>query len=701
MILRLAAEQARSQKRYTYWTAALMTLALTLAALSLFGYATQRASDSMSRAASLEDRDNRVGVLSTFDIVAQDVVESTPWDEPSAPAFMPVAEVDMLLDSAILAGTDVTARRSTLVRASHAGHDSAFELSTVTGAFDWGLVVAQGSEPGSGQIALSADLARSLGLSLGDQVDVRSDPDASVPTTLAPRSFTVSGLLHTCSLSGEYNAWCPEAYVAWEESSDPEGLFARQMALGGGSDWHNSAGTTRIVWNAGDPSLGAFAAIRTADISFGSDIPTMAYRAGIFAGLLLIGIVIMAFAVGRAQAQARLQWVATTRTLGATRRAVATATAAEALLMGVTSCVAALGLGYGAAALHFATTRPAVPHPFGPSSVAAPAWVFAIIAGLALVLASIIAVTPAFWAARVPPVAAFKPVADVTEAEASRKVGLVWDLVPLAMSLECLVLVVGMYPKPLIGIVLAGAVAVITGVVALKETLRGVLVRMGRWLSARRAPWAMATGDAFVARPRQAVAPALLFALPVGVYAWALTLTHFLTIDNAASNFNQGWSVSRHAYLVSIWADPEVLRWVATILIVFGIVALALAIAGRDVAVAEDATRRALGLSSTDVRCASFVQHALPPVIGAAVGVVVGGTLAILTHFLTALNWPGEHGGTLAEYSHALLQCAFDSAVLIILAGIVASGLGLLVVATTRRSTPVAALRPASKVTVR
>jgi len=701
MILRLAAEQARSQRRFTIWTAALMTLALTLSSVALFGYATQRVADKMSETASFGNRENNITVMAMFDSVPEDVVASTLWDERHAPTFMPVTEVDALLASAINAGSDVVARRGTSARIAHDDSASPFVLTATTGTFDWTLVIAEGAAPGPGEIALCASLASTLGVQVGDRVSVETDPSAQQPTAFARRTFTVSGLVYTCSWNGNYETWCPEAYVAWEESSDPSGLFAENIGLGSGTTMFSGVGATGISWNVGAPSLAALTTIEKFNFAPGIVIPTMAYRAGIFAGLLLIGIVIMAFAVGRAQAQAHLQWVATARTLGATKGAVATATIVETLVMGVTSCVVALGLGYGIAELDFMTTRPAVPLPFGPSSIATPWWTFTIVATTALALASIIAVAPAFWAARVPPVAALKPVAEATESEASRRVSLVWILFPFTIGVASLGLLVGVDPKPLLGIFLSAAVAALTGIVILKEALRGVVERLGRWLAARHAPWAMATGDAFTARPRQAVAPAVLFALPVGVYTWALTLTHFLTVDNAAANFNEGWSVSRRAYLVSIWADAEVLRWVTVILAVFALVSLAIALAGRGVTMTEEATRRALGLSSADARRASFVQYALPPVIGAAAGVVVGETVGILTHFLTPLNWPGVHEGTLGEYFHALLQCGFDSAVLILLAGVIAATLGFVLAATTRRAAPVEVTRPTTKVGVR
>ncbi len=177
---------------------------------------------------------------------------------------------------------------------------------------------------------------------------------------------------------------------------------------------------------------------------------------------------------------------------------------------------------------------------------------------------------------------------------------------------------------------LAAIVDVICGFVLLLELFRAGLPLLGRWLTRRRAPWAIAAGIAVSARPRQYVAPAFVTMLAVATTALLAASNSasqaFLAVvtPNPIDYSDPGWSISSTRLVVS---------WVATAAILAAgiavFVGLAIAVNNARASHSDDSTQRALGLSRASGARSAFVQFFAPQAAGVIVGTVVGAALAI------------------------------------------------------------------------
>ncbi len=715
MILRLAAEQARSQKRYTIWTAALMTLALTSVAFALMLVATQRAMWDDAIRVSLADRAHIVVGPQYFGEVPD--VESLPpsWD------LMSVEEVDRSVAEAIANGSDVAAIREWAVVTRPTTSFPQLMLAAATGDYDWDLVLASGRLPGDGEILLNARVADELGLGVGDTIDLYY---ALHPQTIGEpvveadwHTYTISGLSRAADWGNPLftDIWTdiwyvPDySYVSWEASSSPDGPFAcRLCTIDDQGHTATFIPSSTTAWNIDDPALSGLPMQSSPDgfvavmMSEAPSVPPAAIVGYVLAALVTFGMILGAFGVGRAQAQARLQWVATARTLGATRRAVVGATLLESLLVATAATIASLTLGYGVANVAFSFMRGFDGPILGPSHVPMTWWVVAAVALVGAFLSLIVAAVPAFWASRVSPVAAFKPVTDVTEVEISRRVT-VWWIVPAFVG-GVAAIWLGTHEQGSVGFVayLGFIFAGTTGFILLKEGLSALIVTVGKHFARSRSPVLQVTGDGFVSSPRSAVTLALLFALPTTFVSWAMLLSNFwhLELHLAAGLPSSTWPLPGHES-AGVWATEGVL-WALVIVAEFEAVALAITFASRWASASDAATRRALGLSTLQQRQAAFIRHATPQLAGTIVGAFLGFALGAATHFLTAINGGSAHFGTASDYLPAWWYSALSAGYGVVLVAAFASLGGLVVAAAASRvRTPIEGLKPTGKVHAR
>jgi hypothetical protein len=328
-------------------------------------------------------------------------------------------------------------------------------------------------------------------------------------------------------------------------------------------------------------------------------------------------------------------------------------------------------------------------------------WVVAGVAAVGAVLSLIVAAVPAFWASRVSPVAAFKPVTDVTEAEVSRRVS-PWWIAPV-FPVGLVSLWVGTRDPDAVGFVgyLGAIVAGVSGFVLLKEGLRALLTARGRWLGRTRFAPFKAAGDGIVASPRSATANALLFALPLTLITWMVVVNNFSNLEShmASGRPSGTWPIPGHESAV-VWATGGLL-WALVLLAEFECVALTVTFANRSATAAAAATHRALGLSTLQQRQSAYLQHVVPQVGGAIVGTYVGFILGVATYFLAPSNGSARPGSA-GDYLPAWWNSALSTGYLIALAGVFAALGGLIVAAAASRvRTPIDSLKPTGKVRVK
>lgn len=362
-------------------------------------------------------------------------------------------------------------------------------------------------------------------------------------------------------------------------------------------------------------------------------------------------MVAMAFALGRSQAQARMSWVATARTLGVRRSTVAGAIVLETVLVGAVAAAGGVVAGRLIAVAEIASLDRGTVAAFDPDAVLQPWYATAGLLALSLLLAVIVGAIPAFWAARISPVASLKPVNEITEAEVSRRVPIRW--VALAWLLAALGLwilrdvftdrgAMGSIAVGTASVMLVLVVAVV-GYVLIQELLRRTIPWIGHGLSRSSRPWVLATGDSLAARPRQAAVPALVMTLAVAVFA------------------------------------------------VTTLMALAVASASGRATAADSATRSALGMTPAGPRLAAALQFTLPLSLGAVLGWALGlaAAVAIYPRLILDSGLGGTQNIDTAWVLGALPHVTLPVGAMIALAfGAIALG-GALMGAFTRTGAPV------------
>jgi hypothetical protein len=697
MIFRLALAQARTQKRYTAWTAALLTLVLTFTTFGLIVFANQQIINHDIQDAWGGERAHTALVESVLGI-------DSPDDAVYPTDSFPAEEVDRALADALADGSDVVAVRQASVQEYSPTPAiewiPSVDLLAVTGDYAWDVMLVDGAPPGPGEIAISAQWARDGELSVGDSVRLSAYQWSGQPddaSLLSWNTYQISGLVKSCGDGFGYFTYCPDAFLSWEDASAPGSDFANRYPLRG----EDVAWTTLILisYNIDAPSLQQFDPFLFGYQGryYSTALPVATWLSAGVATLFIVGMIVMAFAVGRAQAQARMTWVATARTLGATKRAVVTASIVETFLIAAASTIASLVLGILAAVAHRVIYASVIAHPFIPDYLSIPWWVFTGVAASGLVLAAIVSAVPAFWASRVFPVAALKPVNEVMEAEVSRRVHARWLVPPFVLGLIAVLVGAGPTAVGQVAASLGGIVLVTTGFFLGLEGLRLAIPALGRRLSRAHRPWAIAAGDALSSRPRQGVAPALLQAMTLGIGALAVTFTSFRDTWQWRDVQLDGSIVSsplvEPEYRLAI--GTSLVTGVLAVFIIVQVVTLGIAFVGQRATSADSATRQALGLSRSGQHRATLVQYVGPQMIGIVGGAIVGFLAAPIVRVMDEVTT--TFYGTTTTISKPILEPLIHAAglctYLVALAIGVALVGGLIVAKATGSRTPVEALQ--------
>lgn len=646
MIRQLMREQLRSHRTYVIWTTALLTLAVAMASYAAFTGAQGAAVSRHTTAAFGMDGD-WIGFAQLYD---------NGYTDPGV-AVTTAHELSATIDAANEQGAGAAAKMdfgldiSTPMAQTDGGGIAPVSwpmtnAAAVTGDIDWEALLSSGTAPGDGEIAVSASQAGLARAQVGDTVSASTmlwanPEDEEVELDLG--TLTISGLLRD-PLPGDYHVDTPTALVTFDTAAD---LDAR-VGLAGVDVWDGAILTYATI--TADEPTDALAAYWDPGVWMGSFsvlMPATPVALAVGAGVLLVGLVGMAFAVGRAQAQARTGWIATARVLGATRGTIAAATALEVLVVGFVAGLAGAALGYAAVTAAWVAQLAGAPQALAPSTMQAPAWLWAAMTGIGVVIAAIIGAIPAFWAARVAPAAALKPVTPATQAEISRTAP-IWPVlaawlvftVPLLMSLHVTDTRLPFMDVLMLAAPLLGFGALLTSVPLIIELTRRAVAGVSLRIARGSRPWAIAAGGALTGRPRQASGPAAVIALAASIAFGITTWTALARwADNAPTRY---WGTSHtpspfDQMLVGTGHDD----FGATLMAVIGIgmltliaVALGAFTSLRQATSAEADATAALGLDARGARIASGVQFAAPLLTGLALGALLGisGAVAMFSY---------------------------------------------------------------------
>jgi hypothetical protein len=470
-----------------------------------------------------------------------------------------------------------------------------------------------------------------------------SEPNGT--DTQLPLSLSVSGITRSAVATAGVQLYVPGGFVAWNDvpslnqaSSDAtqaDGMDASSAPVGvtisGNGDW---------PWNS--------ELARSANPYGYSNNPAAGITviAGIGAAAMVVGLIAMAFALGRAQAQGRTKWLGTVRALGATKRQVATASLVEAALVGVIAGVAGIILGALSTWAHFAVIEMRVADPI---ILRAPAGYVGITFGallLAVVLALIVGTVPAFWAARVEPTAALKPVNDMSEATVSRRVK-TWPLVAVwaaSLAVSAYGAIVGVAGFVIFSVAIAAVSFVVTSLMLAHEVLRHTLPWHARRMSGSGRKPVMVAGDAIQARPRQSTIPGFITAVATCVTAIVLLpiVAQWAIMD--AVGQAEGADSVPNPYIAPL---P-----VIGVYVVVMVLCVSIAVATATVTAREAATREALGVTPSEGRAAASIQYLVAQLHGFALG-FVGVALAGAFAFAYGTEDPW---GTVGDWAGPVLQ---------------------------------------------
>jgi len=622
MIWSLAREQLRSQRRYAITAGVLIAAAI---AIAVYG-----ALMSATLVRTSEQIDAFTGPPRT-DVAMIMVPEEQSLDEVTAG-----------IDKANSLGHSVFgwALTGAYLPGSAESADPR-EVEAYYGDIDWAARGTAGMAPQRGEIAVSEAWAAEHNVSIGDTISLEAleyEALEYVGADFDPMShpldahLVVSGFTYSSVDQGGINLTVPEAYVSWHDAYDIRlDAFAAQASANGDVEaqepWLsvNVSGNGDFAWNA---SMSTWPDDQ-GNVLVTHPSSSMFYAIAILGVTgLVLGIFAAAFALGRAQAQARSRWVATVRALGANKEQILWSAAVEAVAIGVAAALVGLAMGAGAVAAHLGLVAAKVP---GAMLTPATSFSVPVVAGglmFGVILSLTVGAVPAFWSARVEPAAALKPVADLADVHTSRKV----RVRPLAIAWSAALTVavygafVGFDGTLALLVVVAGLVLVVGGVMLAHEALRMSLPWHARRLSQSRRKPVMIAGDAILARPRQFTIPAFITALATSVLlAVVMPLVAQDNFDLAQFPFNESPIPNEFRYA---HVDPVIFLSVFA-LVTFVCVAIAVATAA--LTSREAAAREALGVSPTESRLAASVQYLVAQAHGLVLGLFGGLLLGAFT----------------------------------------------------------------------
>lgn len=634
MIGRLAIAQLRAYRTQSIWTLSLLTLLVAILTATVVMGATQARLapdegaiwgwDKEYQAFPLVEEGDAIGQpdLSMAEVV--EAVQTNPGHDAVA-----VLSGDLTPDPIHDTATDFLQSWSVV---SSLGDGASLPLTQGRAATS------------QGEIVLAADSARELGVQIGDIVTLYQPNWTSAGTQpQIPHRFTLVGVAASTTLPG-FDLHLPSAYLSWQEAASPDGPLAYHWAGDDGAQF--TSWNVSVAWNGYIPALATIANPSRLQGTESISLPGASIAWFGTAAVLLLAMMVMAFAVGRSQASQRAQWIATVRTMGARRGALAVAALAETLLIASVACVVGTAAGIGLAQGALTWGRLAAREPFGSAWVSLHGLLIPVAAIAALVPALVIATVPAFWASRVEPTAALKPVNELTEAEISRRVPAAWAAVPPLVGAGLVVLGTST-SAAILPVVVLGWICVAVGVVVMViEAHRGLTVLTGRAMARSSRASVMSAGDELVARPRQSVAPAVLAtATATAAAMWTLRQVIYQVSwwypvhDDVASYTRDFW---RSALIAS--TRPTMLATVMAALMVAQIVAAAIVWSHREAARHDDLARAALGLSRRQLAATWWWVAWVPQFLGAVVGVLLAALIGLVAIMLTDVT-PVESGG--------------------------------------------------------
>jgi hypothetical protein len=683
----------------------MVALVATAAACGMYGMTTS------ATAIAFQDDNPAVSPFTHENVAIFESYADRPDAVPTAdaqadpPAQISFNDLNALLTEASKA-TPVTAQRFWGVNVGDSG--ATFSTVAVSDADAWAPYLITGRLPGRGEAVLQWEVAQSLGVADGDVITFSSPPeDAGGTRTLDLR---VSGTMKSDLGQAPYSTGIPGILVNWDDSATIDNTVSWPGdGTQGGAGWRLQ---TSVGWGGHNGVLAPYSARGYAWASglqggftfagAGSRLDSGSYWALIISALLTLCVIIAAFAMGRAQAGARARWTATARVMGARRGTLVGASVVEAVGVGVASGGLGAALGAGGVAITLAGLRHSHPNSILPIAASVPAILVAVALGAAIVLSTLVAAMPAFWATRVEPVAALKPVTPLTERNLSRDVSPWWPA--WITGAAAAVLVVGyfadahMTPGDHVALAIALSAAWLASAVGLAalavQGARAIVQWSGRVLQRSRRPWAIVAGDGLLAH-RKLFTFAALSSLAFGTIVAAAA--------TAAAQMGWNWELYRG------WGEPTMLglrEWwyksgswpthvgaVGPLFALVTVVAVAVTLSARQVVGLDAATQAALGLRRGHAQLAAVVRQFVPTAMGLVAGAILGVTAWMLAHDVAGAVSPGalvfSWRWHLTALGHAIVATAFALSYLlpIALAGALVVGLA------TRPGTPVEELR--------
>lgn len=699
MILRLVREQLRSMWKYTAWSAGLLAFAVALGTYAMVTGAT--ALGFPFNSSSFSQKANAAAFESAFS------TDGVPVEDPKIIGLHNIFSFDEVEAMIAQASSETSVDASVSVVGWVDGNNDGIEIVAITPSIAWDGRLASGRPPGHGEIAIYEQAASEFGVGVGDTITLNADDTQGARPSM---TFVISGILRSGDAAPYWhvNPWV--AYASWSDAREIVFGLAAYLQIDQATGEPARVVQTIVAWDGDSATLAPYAdktPWRAPDRNF--NFLGAVGNTG-FAGFLslaaacvaVLGMMIAAFGMGRAQAETRTKWAATARVLGATRATVAVSSVLETAIVSLAGIALGLGAGVAAVAARLAWLRATYPEAVLPSGPSVPAAL--VLAGVAmgLVIAAAVAAVPAFWASRVAPVAALKPVTPIGEATVSRNVSLRWPVGifgggVLARSALFWISERGDYsPTDTIAVVgwITMVVVVVSAGALVVEGSRTLVRRVGTVLSRSRRPWLIAAGDGLSAHRRIftfaslamfAAAAAFTSAATANAEAYDFTAHYVGRGDPALPSFSRWWEAELPGPFLA-----GALAWVAGIITV---VAVVVTVNSRATFAADAATRSALGLSANGERVASAVRQWAVMGTASVAGAVLGWLTPIVLHLARAVLSPSR-----AVYSWhwnvtvALWGLAATGVVIAI--ALAVSLVGSLVVGMTARpGTPVEALR--------
>jgi len=636
MIGILAREQWRFQRLYIVWAAAIVAAAVGFATFATLSASTQGALDRFSLRVELNDAP----------LASQIVLTDPGYTVPATDDYgfaMPSAAIDSMIDDANADGAGAVAytwAQGYIVPGSGVDPQASYSewptVYAVWGDVDWSAILAEGSAPGTNDIVLPVAAARERHVGIGDTVMVghTADSDSSTWEFAPDATLTVSGLAYDISHYG----WGGPAYVNPDQLPAITAMSAAMWAQGG-SETDPQPVQVTVSWHHPSAALDGLDTYTNFGVSrtFGSS-PALAW---LLAGLFTVGAIVTAFTLGRAQAQSRVRWVATARTLGARRAHLLGVAGLEWATVGAAGAAVGILGGWASALGAYALRMRDVTDP-PPVTLSVPAFVIALMILLAALLAAAVVAVPSVLAVRVPPTAAFKSIPAADTVTISRRVPF-WPVVVIfAVSWLATAAAGRANFDGLAWGGLWGLAATVSGIAVLVESCRALVRGTAARLSRSHRPWAIHASMTMAGHPQQAAALAIIQAL-------LMTGLSGFIVSSQPQQFSFGWYSYQPlsslfwfnditVFLGQLIPAPLSIHAVVLLLVAAQALALAISFSSRRVAWAESSTAGALGLTGGAARRGDAAAWWLAQAHGAWVGLCAG-IVGVGGIWLATISW--------------------------------------------------------------